>query len=326
MKTETNIRVLTGEDVEKLLTPRDVLDAVEKTFLAMGEGKIFHPLKEVMWLNQQKSNMLLAMPAHLKDRGIAGVKWVYSHREQQPGYPTTGGILLLSRAENGQTYAMIEATGITTMRTAGGHSVIAAKYLAKKDSRTIAFIGCGQQAVAGVRGFLEQFPGLKTLNVYDAYPPALERMERLFGARLEVVRCARPRDAVEGADIVVCASTSKEPLVYAGWLPKGCFVAGVSSFFDLDTDLSRKADKWVLGCADSDRRQIVDNPIFEGGLSMENVYCDLGEVVSGRRPGRENDEEIILFSHMGVGSLDIAVGQIAYERAVEQNVGKLLSL
>lgn len=322
----TEIRVLTELEVAKLLTPQDVLTAVEDTFRALGNGQIFHPMKEVMWLNEHKSNMLLAMPAHMKALGIAGVKWVYNHREQKPGYPTTGGILLLSHADNGQTYAMMEATGITTMRTTGGHSVIGAKYLAKDNPKTIAMIGCGQQAVAGMNGFLTQFPSLETLFAYDRYQPCLERMEDLFAGQIEVVRCSEVRTAVATADIVVTVTSASEQLVDAGWIPKGCYVAGVSSFFDLDSVLSKRADKWVLGCKHSDYHQIICNPTFKNRLSMEDVSCDLGDIITGRKPGRESDDEIILFSHMGIGSLDIAVGEIAYQRAAAHNIGTILTL
>ena len=116
MSYPINVRVISKSEVESLVTPEDVIEAVDETFKAMGNGQIYHPVKEPMWMGKENANMLLAMPAHVKDKKIVGVKWVNMFTFQEEGIPSSyGNILLLSREENGQPYAVIEATSITTM-------------------------------------------------------------------------------------------------------------------------------------------------------------------------------------------------------------------
>lgn len=328
MTCPISIRMISKRQVEELLTPDEIMQTVEQTFRALGEGSIFHPVKEPIWLDEEKHNMLIAMPAYLRGDGVVGMKWISLFERQQPGLPSSyGNLLILNHPENGQPYAILEATSITTCRTAGGHGVVAAKYLAKKDSKVIAMIGCGEEAKAGVRSFLTAFPRAEELRVCDLRAEAMEEMVRLFGERVRVVRCPDARDAVEPADIVMTVTTARRPLVMFEWLKKGAFVSGLYQFYDLDPTCSAKADKWVLGSRDTDSHQIVHNPLMaEHRLSMENVYADLGEIVAGKVPGRTGDDEIIVYTHMGMGALDVAVGELAYRRAVARGVGTVIDL
>ena len=323
MPQPVNIRLITKEQVESLVTPVEVVDAVVDCFRALGEGKLVHPAKDPLWTNEARTNMLLAMPAYRRDIRVAGVKWVSMYEDQKPGVPSSwGNLLILNDGETGVPYAVMDATAITTMRTAGGHGVAAARYLARKDSKTLAVIGCGEEGQAGIRSFLDNFPGLEELRLCDLNPERIREVQARFGARARVVPCENARAAVEEADIVLLVTTSRKPLVKAEWLPRGCFVAGLYAFHDLDPEVSRRADKWVLGNRTSDIHFVIQDPLFaDYGLKYEDVYADLGEIVAGRKPGRRRENEIILFSHMGMGSLDLAVGQLVYRRAVEQGIG-----
>jgi ornithine cyclodeaminase/alanine dehydrogenase-like protein (mu-crystallin family) len=319
--------MISGRDVKKLLTVEDVLKAVEETFIGLKNNNVYHPIKDPMWLNDSKTNMLLAMPAFLKDKKLAGVKWVNMFKEQQPGYPTVGGTLLtLNHSENGSPYAIMEATTITTMRTAGGHGAIAAKYLAKKDSRILAIIGCGEEAKAGADALLRLF-ALEAVQVFDIRREAMEEFKGYVSQRIQTIICKSAQEAVLNADIVMTVTTSRKPVVMFEWLPRGCTVLGLYSLYDFDPTGAKKSDKWVLGSKQTDKHQIIFDPLLkEHRLSMEDVYADLGEIITGCLPARENDQEIILYSCLGMGALDAAVGQIVYERAVEQNIGTVIDL
>lgn len=322
------IRVISKSQVEQLLRPEDVLEAVDDTFKALGNNQIFHPVKEGIWMGREHANMLIAMPAHVKDKKIVGMKWVNMYTYQQPGIPSSyGNILLLNHEENGQPYAMIEATAITTMRTAGGHGVVAAKYLAKKESKILTVIGCGEEARAGIKSFLYAFPGLEELRVFDINVAAMEQIKKDFSNKITVTACQSAEEAVRPADIVLMVTTARKPVVMFEWLKRGAFVSGLYSFNDLDPECSRKADKWYLGSKETDKIQIVNAPqLADYHLSMDRVTGDMGEVAAGKCAGRENDDEIIVYTHMGMGALDVAVGDIVYQRAVEQGIGQVLHL
>lgn len=328
MSYPIKVRMISKTEVENLVSPKDVLEAVDSTFQALGNGRIFHPVKEPIWMGKENANMLIAMPAHLKEKNIVGMKWVNMYTYQQEGIPSSyGNLLILSHEENGQPYAIIEATAITTMRTAGGHGVVAAQYLAKKSSEILAVVGCGAEGIAGIKSFLYAFPGLKELRVCDRNPAALENVKEQFGSQIKITAWENAEDAVRPADIVLLVTTARKPVVMFDWLKKGCFVSGLYSFNDLDPECSRRADKWFLGSKDTDYHQIIKAPYLAPyNLSMENVTGDLGEVAAGKCAGRENDDEIIVYTHMGMGALDIAVGDIIYRRAEEQNIGKVIDL
>ena len=168
MSYPINVRIISKSETEKLVTPAEVIEVVDETFQALGNGKIFHPVKEPIWMGKENANMLIAMPAHIKDKKIVGMKWVNMFTYQQEAIPSSyGNLLLLNHEENGQPYAIIEATAITSMRTAGGHGVVAAKYLAKEDSKVLAVVGWGAEGISGIRGFLSAFPKLEELRACD---------------------------------------------------------------------------------------------------------------------------------------------------------------
>lgn len=327
MNHKCTVRVLGRMEVHSLLRSEDVVVVVEETFRALGEGKLVHPVKEPMYVDEEKCNMLLAMPAYIKTIRVAGVKWVNLFRKQQPGLPSSlGNLLTLSHGENGTPFAILEASDITTMRTAGGHAVVAAKYLARRDASVLSVIGCGEEAIAGVRSFLKTF-ALNKLCVFDVKDEAMERMSALFGERVEVVCCSDAKHAAEQADILLMTTTARKPLVSYEWLRPGCFVAGMYAFHDLDRALAHKADKWVLGSRETDYHQIICDPgLKDCELTMELVHADMGEIVTGKRPGRESDDEIIVYTHMGMGALDVAVGKLVYDRAVSQKIGQMIDL
>ena len=197
MSYPINVRMISKSQAEKLVTPAEVLEVVDETFKALGNGEIFHPVKEPIWNGKENANMILAMPAHLKDKKIIGMKWVNMYTYQQEGIPSSyGNLLILNHEENGQPYAMIEATPITTMRTAGGHGVVAAQYLARKDSRVLTVVGCGAEGISGIRSFLVAFPGLEELRVCDRSPEALKRVEDEFGDQIRIRTFADAKEAV----------------------------------------------------------------------------------------------------------------------------------
>ena len=328
MSYPINVRIISKSETEKLVTPAEVIEVVDETFQALGNGKIFHPVKEPIWMGKENANMLIAMPAHIKDKKIVGMKWVNMCTYQQEAIPSSyGNLLLLNHEENGQPYAIIEATAITSMRTAGGHGVVAAKYLAKEDSKVLAVVGCGAEGISGIRGFLSAFPKLEELRACDRNPKALDKVKKEFGNQIKIQTFENAKEAVEPADIVLIVTTARKPVVMFEWLKKGAFVSGLYSFNDLDPECSRKADKWYLGSKDTDYHQIIKAPYLEPyNLSMENVTGDLGEVAAEKCIGRENDEEIIIYTHMGMGALDVAVGDLIYRRAKEKNIGKVIDL
>lgn len=321
---KTEILFLGKEDVDRLISWELVVDAVEAAFRSDGLGQMLTPAKEIMPMGGD--NALFAMPGCLRNLGVAGVKWTNFYPQGEPGIPTIWGhVLVLSHTHNGQPFAILDATTITGMRTSGGHAVVAAKYLARNNARSLGIVGCGAQGCAAAASFSKHFP-LDRLVLFDSVPEASKRLAQDMQGRAGEVLCtASPQEAAE-CDILLIATVSLTPVVWEKWLRPGCFVAAMFGFHDLDPAFSAKADKWVLGHRESDRDEILENEFYGTKLSPTGPYGTLGDVVCGTIPGRENDDERIVFTHMGMGALDVAVGYQLVEKAKELNVGQTLRL
>lgn len=324
----TEVLFLSKADIDAIITYEDVVAAVESAFRADGNGDMYIPPKEIMEVQPGTANALFAMPGLLKDIGVAGVKWTGFYPQNPDGLPTLWGLLLLlSHMRNGQPFAILDATTITAMRTAGGHAVVAARHLARSGAKTLGVLGCGAQGRSGIQSFDRHF-ALDRIVVHDARPEFFDRLRpELAGTlRAKLEWAETPEALARQSDILLTATTCETPLIKAEWIPKGCFVAAMYAFHDLDPAFGAAADKWVLGHAGSDRIEILDEPAFRGKIDAANVYGTLGEIVAGKKHGRQNDEERIVFTHMGMGSLDIAVGTRLVEKARKQGLGKTLRL
>ena len=323
-----DILFLSRQEVESILTYPDVVAAVEDAFRADGSGHMIVPSKEVMRVGPGRANCIFAMPGCLENLNTAGVKWTNFYPAQPDGYPTIWAhVLILSHENNGMPYAILDATSITNMRTAGGHAVVAAKYLARKGAKTLGILGCGAQGRSAIRSFDENFD-LERILIYSATPDHMKDCVRQMAgglrARLEIA--PSPQALAEQSDILLTATTCRTPIIKAEWLPEGCLVDAMFAFNDIEPSISRYCDKWVVGNRDSDRIEILEHPNFGHLLDPGNVYASLGEIICGKCPGRENDRERIVFSHMGMGTLDIAVGVHLVEKARRLGVGQTLRL
>lgn len=322
---DNEVLFVNDEEVRALLSRKDVLRSVEETFRSLGNGRIRHPKKEPLWLDDTCDNMLLAMPGWLMDEGVAGVKWVNMYFNQCEGLPSSiGNLIILNHAENGIPYALVEASSITAMRTGGGHAIVAAKYLARKSAEILVVIGCGEEGRNAVHSALLELR-IKKVRFCDLSKEALQACTEEFGGQVETEVYTEVKEAVRGADIVILATTSKRTLFTEDMAEPGMTIIGLNAFYDLDPSFGFGKYRWFLGNRYSDDTQIIRDPAFASlGLAMNNVAGDLGEVVTGKVSGRNNDKEIIIYTHMGMGALDLACANLAYERAIKDDKGQVL--
>ena len=140
--------------------------------------------------------------------------------------------------------------------------------------------------------------------------------------------CGTPQEAVSGSDIVLTCSSSREILVESRWIERGMTLISINAFNDLSPEVTKLADKWVLGVYGEDTHNILKNPDMSHQvlLDRDRVHADIPEILSGKKAGRERDDEIILYSHMGMGAFDVACAEIAYRRAKEQSIGVWLEV
>jgi ornithine cyclodeaminase/alanine dehydrogenase len=266
------------------------------------------------------------MPAYIPALKSAGIKWVSGFPgNPKQGLPYITGLLLLNDVDTGLPLAVMDCVWITAMRT-GAATGVAAKYLARPESSVVGVLGCGVQGRTNVEALNVLFP-LERVMAYDLDAEAAHRyaddVATHFG--LDVVVVESPREAVAGCDLVVTAGPIlKTPhrTITAGWMEAGAF----ASLVDFDSywhpEAMRETDKFCTDDLDQ-LRYYEEVGYFQG---IPAVHADLGELVTGRKPGRESPEERTMTANLGLALDDMATAPLIYRRAVEKGIGTWLPL
>jgi len=316
---------LSRADVERVaLDMGTIIRLLDAAFHEKGEGRVEMPPKP--GVHPRPDAFIHAMPAYIPALRAAGVKWVSGFPGNQArGLPYISGLIVINDDDTGLPVAVMDCTWITGHRT-GAATALAARHLARPDSGTVAILGCGLQGRTNLLALAELFP-LTRVYAYDVSREAQQRyvaeMSRALG--LEVIGVTAPRDAVVAADLVVtCGPILKHPhgTIHADWLQPGAFASAV----DFDTYWSPGALAQVDKIATDDRPQF-DYYRHVGYFQHTPVpYASLEEIVTGRKPGREHDEERTMAMNLGLAMDDMAVAPEVYRRATAMQIGTWLEL
>jgi ornithine cyclodeaminase/alanine dehydrogenase len=306
------------------LTMAEIIAALEQMFREKGEGRVEMPPKP--GIHTMPDAFIHAMPAYIPTLQSAGVKWVSGYPENyKRGLPYISGLLILNDPETGIPLAVMDCVWITAQRT-GAATAVAAKYLARPDSQVVGILGCGVQGRSNLEALRVLFP-IRRVLAYDVNPETKRGYAAEMSARfgVEVVPVEEPKQAVVGCDIVVTAGPIlKVPhaTIQPGWFEAG----GFASLVDFDSywhpRALHEADKF---CTD-------DVPQLEfyrqAGYFQDipSIHADLGELVTGRKPGRETSAERTMACNLGLALDDMATAPLIYRRALEQGIGTWLPL
>lgn len=308
------------------------IEAAENAMLAMEQGTVKFPEKIVQIFNEETQERINCLPATLIHEGVCGVKWVsvFPPNVEKYGMQNLTAVFVLSEIEKGFPIAVMEGTLISNVRV-GAMGAIAAKHLAPTDAEVIGFIGSGEQAKMHLLAMKTVRPGLKECRV-SAKTAREERdfIEQLAPVLPDMEFVAAETDgrrAMEGADILVTATSAQAPLLKAAWMKPGSFYSHIGGWED-EYAVARQCDKIV--CDDWDtvkhRTQTLSRMYKDGELSDEDVHADLGELVAGEKPGRESAAERTYFNAVGLSYVDVAIAMAMYERAVDAGYGSTLTM
>ena len=318
--------LLTRQDVMSVLDMDTCMNAVEKAFAEMADGTAVLPLRIAI---TPPDGLALYMPAYLKQMGALACKvvTVYKKNPERFSLPTTIGKVLLQNPESGEVICIMDGGYLTAVRT-GAASGVATKYLARRGGGQVAGVfGAGVQAKMQLWAVAEARELSKAL-VYDISGEAadafISEMEPKLG--LEIEKAGNPEEVL-GADIICTATSSPTPVFDGAALREGTHINGIGSHTpgarELDTEAVRRSK--LVG----DSREACFNeagdimiPLKEGAFGEDHFYADLGEIVTGKKPGREDDKEITLFKSNGLAIQDAAAARVVYDRAVEGGIGK----
>ncbi|MBA4405989.1 ornithine cyclodeaminase family protein [bacterium] len=321
-------KLLSKNDVMKVLNMSDTIDILEKAFTDLSEGKAVMPLRTPI-LTPDHNGLALFMPAYLKGIGALGAKVVTVYKDNMPKYnlPTILGTIILLDEKTGAPISLIDGGYLTAMRT-GGVSGLATKLLARKNAKVHTLFGTGGMARTHAWA-IDCARKIEKLILFSLDP--IEKKEAFKKSLKEIIKCEivladNAKDAVSGADIVTLITSAKDPIIDGDWIKPGTHINGAGSHAPAMRELDTKTvikSKIICDLIDACKPEAGDFiiPVQEGKWSWDKVHGSLGDVITNKITGRENDEEITLFKSVGLAIQDLSTAFHVYNKALEMKVG-----
>jgi alanine dehydrogenase len=301
-------------EVERALTIADAVDAVERAFAAYGDGRAQMPPKS--YLTFPKGD-LRCMPAYIPEMGVATVKNVNVH-PGNAGLPSVMATISVVDPETGFMLAIMDASYLTAART-GAAGAVAAKYLAREEAAVACMVGAGVQAETQLAALMVVRPGIRKVLFCDADPgraeTAAQRAAAAYGIESE---SATIEHGVPQADIVTTVTPVRSPIVKAEHVRPGMHINAIGADApgkqELEPQILRGAkvviDNWDQGSHGGE----INVAVSGGLITRDDVHAEIGEVVTGRKPGRERPDEVTVFDSTGLAVQDCACAALVYQR------------
>ncbi len=320
--------IISRKDIEKLLPVGEAISCVSRAYAELSAGTASVPDRIGV---ETEDGVTLIMPGHLSGEDSLAVKIVSVFPGNQTrGKPAIYGIVNLLDPTDGRPVALIEGAYLTALRT-GASVGLATKLLARVDTSTMAMIGLGAQsrtivpAVCAVRQ-------IKKVLVFDTDHAAFERFRADLGETVPIEQVDSADEAVAGADIVCTATTSSEPVFDGSALTAGTHINGIGSFTpemrEVGYEALKRCSKIVIDSSSGAMSEAGDliQAISAGVIREADIYGELGEIVLGRKQGRDSGDGITFFKSVGNAALDIAVANEIYVRAKKNKIGEVVTL
>jgi alanine dehydrogenase len=316
---------LNKEKIASLLPMQECIAVMERMFRALAGGECLQPLRSLMWL-PDKSGLLGMMPGYAAGPGdapgpgVMGIKVITIFPGNHgTGHPSHQGVVILFDAKYGNPLLILDAAEITAIRTAAA-SAVATRWLAREEAQRLAIIGSGEQAARHIESMLLVRP-IRQIDLWSRSEHNAKELAATIAQKYSIAIKVHPHpeDAIKGADIICTTTASKEPLVQGDRIAKGTHINAVGSSTptarELDTAAIRRS-KLYTDCYESLFKEAGDFliPKKEGAITNTAVQGELGEVLIGKKKGRENDEEITLFKSLGIAAEDLFAAWHIYEK------------
>jgi alanine dehydrogenase len=319
--------ILSRSEMVGLLTPAEYNDCVEQAYRMHGEGRFYMDPKGHIVLDRFPGEWE-AMPSYIEEPHAAACKWV-SIREwnrERFNLPTVFSILIYTHPETGFPLAIVDGSHHTVMRT-GAAAAVSAKWLARKNSKRLAIVGAGHMAEGVLATCNVVFPW-EDVRVWSRSRATLDsfvREQQPKYDRFTIKASTNLEEVVRGADVVVTVTPARSPIVMDAWITPGMHIAAVGA--------DKKGDQELEGTILTRARIFVDDirqcrtdgeinvPLSQGLIKPEDVAGEIGEVITGKKPGRTSDQDITLFDSTGIALQDSATVPLEYERAMAAGVG-----
>jgi len=326
----SDILFLSSRDVRDILTLDECIAAVEHAFRVHGEGKTIPPSALGLHVPDGGFHIKAGMLSLSRNYFAAKVNANFPGNPERFMLPTIQGIIVLFDADNGLPLALMDSREITSLRTAAA-TAVAAKYLARADSRSLTICGCGTQGRMQLAAIARIFP-LEAAFAYDKSTLQATALARELETELNIPITVGDdlAECVRRSDICITCTSSREAFVGEDDVRQGIFIAAVGADNphkqEIRTTLMARSKivcDVIEQCATMGD---LHHALNEHVVGIESVHAELGEIVAGRKRGRESAEEIIIFDSTGMALQDVAAAAVVYEKAIHENAGTLLRL
>jgi len=328
---ETNgILYLSNNDVKKVLDLGRAIEITEQALRDHSEGRVIWSTPEDLAIKPEQGWQSWVTGCALSTESVAGfrirsIKAAGGSRDTSRPPRGPRRILILSDREGGEIRAIMDEDWCHAVRTAAA-ATVAMRVLARKGAATMAMLGAGDTARAAVPVMAKAFP-LKEIRVTSRTPESRQNYATEIGKEygLNIRPVDSTEDALKGADLVVSATTTSTPFVKNAWLGAGVTVYSIGKNQEMESDVYRKADKFVVDSwVHCKNKSDMQRMLKEKYLSENDLYAELPELLSGKKPARESDRERIFIRAIGLVNQDIAMADYIYHQALETGVGTRL--
>jgi ornithine cyclodeaminase/alanine dehydrogenase-like protein (mu-crystallin family) len=318
--------LLNRREVADLLSIEECIVAVESAFRWHGEGKAIPPKVLGIHTDAGGFHIKAGMLALSRHYFVAKLNANFPDNKRN-NLPTIQGIIVVSDASDGRLLAIMDSIEITIIRT-GAATAVAAKYLAPVDVKTITICGCGNQGIISIKALMK-VRSLERVFAFDIDEVQQRRFIREFARELEVIPIV-PKElstALRSSEIIVTCTPSRQPFIAVQDIMPGAFIAAVGADSEEKQELfpDLLASNKVVADLVEQSATIgeLHHAIQEKKMTAAAIHAELGMIIAGKRPGRESEDEIIIFDSTGMALQDVAAASIVYEKALEKKMGTM---
>lgn len=322
-------KVFSIDEVKSLITMKDVVESVEKTFCGLADGTVINPTKVTLDLGESApyppyDGFFNAMPAYIGYQDYAGIKWVGGilGERKKAGLPFICGMILLANPRLGKFLAVMDGAYITNLRT-GAQTAVSLRHIFKDRKKIkLGLYGCGMQGHTQTLAISEVFD-IEEMRIYDAYPPAAEKFKEDMKdvVKGDIIICKEARDACIG-DAVITVTQAKDGFMQADWIKPGTVVFPMGSYKEVDDEVILQADSIVVDhIGQALHRGALHALVEQGRLSEKNITTTIGELALGTADLGDVSGKRVVCIPIGTGAMDVAVAGIVYERGIARGMG-----
>lgn len=325
-----NTLLLNQEEIKELVTMKDVVELVDKTFQDMGNEKTVNPTKVLLDLGETASyppyeGFMNAMPAYVGWQDIAGLKWAGGLLGERKalGLPYITSLILLMNPQIGNFVGVMDGAYITNFRT-GAQTANALKYIKRDQKRIkVGLYGAGMQGRTQTMALSEVFE-IEELIVYDIYREAAEKFKESMSEYVtgDIRIASEPEEATHDVDAIICVTQSKESFLKDEWVKPGTVVFPMGSYQEVENKFILNADHIIVDHVEQClHRGVLKDLNEQGKITEENIYATIGELATQKKSVEDFQNKRMICIPIGTGAMDISVAKFALDKAKKQNMG-----